>query len=574
VPGRQGREAKGKAFQVLAGGDNEETDSDESIGESVDDESESLESAATSSDEDTDDCDDDEFPILPVFPRPRTNAKVAHDSQVLGKDQSTEWTTNFPRAGRVRDVNIVRHNGGVTPYLLNRVDNVKDVFFELLGKDNIESMIKFTNAHMMLKPSKGTKLLGFSEFVAFLGLMIARGVYKARREPRRSLWSPNDGRPMFAATMGLNRFEDILKHIRFDDQSSRVRRKMVDKFCPIRDLWTSIMENCQKCFRPFTSVTIDEQLMGCKSRCPFTQYMQSKPDKFGIKNWFICCSETSYVLSGFPYLGKDDTRDARVPLGEHVVMTLMEPYYGLGLNVTTDNFFTSLSCIKKLKEKKSTMVGTVRLNKREIPPSFVECKQMQLYESKFAFHEESQTLLVSYKAKRNKLVVLMSSQHSVPAIDEGNAKKKPHVVLVYNKTKGGVDTADQMLKYYTTRTATLRWSLNVFGNLLDIVCLNAFIICSQAKIFTGSRREFLIELSKALCQPHMETRNQVPTLQIHIKEKIQMLVNDNKNVLEIPGTRRLCVKCKKNKTTQVCLCCQAPVCGTCSSLVCCTCVDA
>ena len=67
------------------------------------------------------------------------------------------------------------------------------------------------------------------------------------------------------------------------------------------------------------------------------------------------------------------------------------------------------------------------------------------------YHEESQTLLVSYKAKRNKFVVLMSSQHSVLAIDEGNPKKKPHVLLVYNATKGGVNIADQMSKYYTTR---------------------------------------------------------------------------------------------------------------------------
>jgi len=37
-----------------------------------------------------------------------------------------------------------------------------------------------------------------------------------------------------------------------------------------------------------------------------------------------------------PYLGKDDQRVA--PLGTHVVLTLMEPYFGRSYNVTVENW--------------------------------------------------------------------------------------------------------------------------------------------------------------------------------------------------------------------------------------------
>jgi len=37
--------------------------------------------------------------------------------------------------------------------------------------------------------------------------------------------------------------------------------------------------------------------------------MPNKPDKFGIKFWLASDVETKYVVNGFPYLGKDETRD-------------------------------------------------------------------------------------------------------------------------------------------------------------------------------------------------------------------------------------------------------------------------
>lgn len=42
--------------------------------------------------------------------------------------------------------------------------------------------------------------------------------------------------------------------------------------------------------------------------CKFTQYLPNKTDKFGIKFWLAFDMQTKYILNGFPYLGKDETR--------------------------------------------------------------------------------------------------------------------------------------------------------------------------------------------------------------------------------------------------------------------------
>jgi len=108
------------------------------------------------------------------------------------------------------------------------------------------------------------------------------------------------------------------------------------------------VENSQKAYIPEVSLTVDEQLFPTEARCRFTQFMPNKPDKFGIKFWIL--AELN------PYLGKDDQRVAA--LETHIVLTLMEPYFGRGYNVTVDNFFTSVELAKKLLEKRTSLVGT------------------------------------------------------------------------------------------------------------------------------------------------------------------------------------------------------------------------
>ncbi|XP_065651116.1 uncharacterized protein LOC136079310 [Hydra vulgaris] len=113
---------------------------------------------------------------------------------------------------------------------------------------------------------------------------------------------------------------------------------------------TRFVENSQKCYIPEESLTIDEQLFPTKAQCRFTQYMSNESDKFGIKFWILANLKTKYCLSIKLFLGKDKSRV------ENVVMSLMEPCFGRGYNVTTDNFFTSVDLAPKLLQKKTSIV--------------------------------------------------------------------------------------------------------------------------------------------------------------------------------------------------------------------------
>ena len=72
----------------------------------------------------------------------------------------------------------------------------------------------------------------------------------------------------------------------------------------------------------------------------------------------------------------------------------------------------------------------------------------------------------------------------------------------YFQLKGGVDTLDQLVRNYTTKRKSRRWTMVLFFNMLDIAAVNALVIWSQITNFHANkshrRRIFIEELGKAL----------------------------------------------------------------------------
>ena len=84
--------------------------------------------------------------------------------------------------------------------------------------------------------------------------------------------------------MSRDYFLKILKYLRFDDKSSRVRSGPgTDKFAPIRQAFEHVTNQFQKKHTCKFSLKVNEQLMPLKSRCSFVIFMPNKPNKYGVK---------------------------------------------------------------------------------------------------------------------------------------------------------------------------------------------------------------------------------------------------------------------------------------------------
>lgn len=98
-----------------------------------------------------------------------------------------------------------------------------------------------------------------------------------------------------------------------------------------------------------------------------SNYMPSKPAKYGIKIWAATDAKSSYALNMQVYTGR--------PVGEAPERVVLDMVQGLrGHNITCDNFFTSYNLGQELLKKKLTMLGTVRKNRSELPAEVLVMK--------------------------------------------------------------------------------------------------------------------------------------------------------------------------------------------------------
>lgn len=104
--------------------------------------------------------------------------------------------------------------------------------------------------------------------------------------------------------MRLKRFQEVTRFIRFDNKDTRAERRNLDKLAAFRDIWEMFVARLSSIYNSGFDMTVDEQLVAFRGKCPFCQYMKSKPAKYGIKIRWVCDSKNSFPLNGQVYLGK------------------------------------------------------------------------------------------------------------------------------------------------------------------------------------------------------------------------------------------------------------------------------
>lgn len=469
-----------------------------------------------------------------------------------GHTWSTTSSTASP-VGRISFQNILQKAPGVKTFVRARVDAPLDAWLEYIDRNMLRKIADYSNLSKM----DGLSDITVDDLMAFIGLNYARGLY-GKHIPVADLWSAKFGIHVFPKTMSRTKYQYIAKNIRFDNKNERSSR-LHDRFTHVREIFDDFVTNCITKYVPESSLTIDEQLLPLKTRCKWITFMPNKPDKYGLKFWVLVEVLSKYVVCLSPYLGKDPSGIVTKDLGEKVVLDLIyKSGIGKGYNVTGDNYFTSVQLAQKLLQKGISYVGTLRRTKKEVCPKMLNKKR--LHETNFFYLQNPKLLVSSYQCKSTKNVLVLSTMHDLGTISE-TPKRKPDVILYYNKNKCGVDCVDQMTRLYTTKTATRRWPVAVWANIMDMAAINAWIIYKKISGTNISRRKFVFSLVQQLTRvsqtPDQNDSGQPTAGQFVQPEPVVVL-----------SKRRHCHKdgCS-NVTVNMCGSCNKPVCGSCASFV-------
>ena len=119
------------------------------------------------------------------------------------------------------------------------------------------------------------------DILRFIAVLFCRGLF-CRGVSVRSLWNKKYALPIVQSLSSRNNFLRIMRCLRFDDKNTRETRRSTDTFCMARKLWERFIENSQACYKTNIHLTVDEQLLPSKTRFMHTQYIPTKPGKYGI----------------------------------------------------------------------------------------------------------------------------------------------------------------------------------------------------------------------------------------------------------------------------------------------------
>ena len=100
-----------------------------------------------------------------------------------------------------------------------------------------------------------------------------------------------------------------------------------------------------------------------------------------------------------------------------------------------------------------TVVGTMRSRRAGIPKEMKETKSRGSPSTLYAYDTDIKSVLVSYVIKTKsdvKNVLELNSMHK-NALTTRDKRKKPHVITLHDRTKGGVDVMVIMARIHITR---------------------------------------------------------------------------------------------------------------------------
>ena len=420
------------------------------------------------------------------------------DEDYITSRNGTKWRKTSPSAQRkTLRRNTLRVASGLTAISKN-IDTPISAF-QLPFDDSIFNVIIDCSEKKAVQLGHPEWKLKRESLNAFIGILILFGATRGRKESIKCVWN-DDGafcRPIFKAIMGHYAFQNILRFIRADNHETCQERRTSDKLAPIREVWEIFTKNCQKCLVPESQMCVDKQLVGFRKRYPFRVYMKSKPDRYGIKIWDNCKNPSGYVWKSQVYTGQIFFAPEKKQ-GQRVVLDLVKAL-GQGYGVTCDNLFTSLKLAKELAKQNKTLLGTLRLIRKEVPKIMLPSKLQEVNSSLFLFSRDA--MMVSYVLRKNKSVILLSSQHNDQAVSIAE-HTKPDIILNYNKFKGAVDSADKMLKEFSCRRISKRWPFVLLTHIITVCSLNAYVLYQKKFPNTAlTRLNFLKDLGSELVKP-------------------------------------------------------------------------
>ena len=254
-----------------------------------------------------------------------------------------------------------------------------DFFFLLFPRQSVNSILEHTNKALEEDSGEGTQPLTEQEFFLFIAMILAIAVYDFGQ--RRDYWSASSTGDVFPAPnlgrfgMGVNRFENILRNLRFAPHSD-------DRWCQPRAFVDAFNSRRVSKVSPSWIVTVDEKMSAYRPRkLPFLDTADSIPHltKFirkpeGVGTELKDCSDGTTCLclrleiqEGKEAMATKKFCGPTVNSGTAIVLRLVEPWFQTDRLVCGDSAFASVATALECRRHGLHFTGIVKTATKKYP---------------------------------------------------------------------------------------------------------------------------------------------------------------------------------------------------------------
>jgi hypothetical protein len=443
---------------------------------------------------DVDDSTDEDSPPAD------TNSEVEEEEkQQAIVQQEREWTT------AIHNIAPRPFSTPFGPTGVRRSHTSPLRFFQLfLFRSLIQHIANCTNEYANSKNAVDWTPTNTSELYSFIGLLIYMGIDQLPQLPM--YWSSLYSHSFVTSVISRNRFQQLLRYFYVSSQVEQQHN--TDRLKKVRWFSQQLQQQFSSHYIPSQELTVDEAMVGFKGRSELKQYIPQKPTKWGYKIW--CLADCNYLLRFEIYEGKSSSSSTACP--SDVVLSLTSPYQYRNHIVYLDRYFTSPTLLDELLERGTSSCGTVRKDRVGLPPTFktvanglamgeMRCWQRDELGALVWKDRRAVYLLTTHKSPIETTFVSRSGSSEQTAV--------PTAILDYNKSKGGVDTIDQMRESYAIGRKGKKWWPQLVWWLIDMCILNAYSLYNQQQQVKISQLEFRERLMQQLIEHYPQQRSRI-----------------------------------------------------------------
>ena len=307
------------------------------------------------------------------------------------------------------------------------------------------------------------------EMQAFVGMMIFMGILCLRRiEMYWQVLHPILATNGMSLIMSRIRFEQNFRfmHLANSTLQTPAYNSEHDKLFKVRHFLDLVLSKFESLYTPNHAVTIDEAMIPFKGRLSFKQYIKNKPTKWGIKAFVLSDSANGYVYRVQIYTGKSAEADPSVGLCLRLVFDVMTGLEDYGLDLYTDNFYTSPQLYRTLYDKGFNACGTVRVNRTDFPKELVYNSQRNVQRGFYDYRSNGPLLAAVWFYKR--YVHFLSTMHCAESStltmigrlnQDGSVTgiSCPPLLPDYQQNMRGIDQGDQLIGFYNVGRRSKKW---------------------------------------------------------------------------------------------------------------------